>query len=529
MAQAPAQASSATAPARAASGAAATGSPPKPGQPPEFATVIKDAKEIKGLFTLWQKEEKVWIELKPEDFDRPFFFAPKLARGIGEARIFGGSMSVTGSRVDERIVEFRRLHNVVQLVAVNTEYLARDPKSPEARAVAAAFAHSLLASATVASQAHPDRKTVLVEANALLLSDMLGIGAALQRSFRQGYALEGRNTQFTSVRGKPESVVFGYDAHFYTANLAVPQPGASPGAPAPTIPRAAPDPRSLVLGLHVEIGKLPDTPMRPRVADERLGHFTTTVQDFSSDLARTPRQAYVNRWRLEKKDPSAELSEPVKPITYWLDRTIPLQYREAITRGALAWNKAFERIGFKDAVVVKVQPDDADFDTLDADVASIRWMTNAQPGFGAIGPSQVDPRTGEILDADIAVESLSSRSIRALRSQILSGRLEVDWPVLMQSPDAARALGSEREPPALAALNGHQPGPVCEYADYAAEQMGYALDVLEARGELEPDSPEAQQFVLDYLTDTTMHEVGHTLGLRHNFRSSRVYTERQLS
>jgi Met-zincin/Domain of unknown function (DUF5117) len=509
--------------AAAASGAAAASAPtapPAPGAPPAFATVIKDAKEIKGLFTLWQKDEKVWIELKPEDFNKPFFFAPKLARGIGENGIFGGSMYVPGARVDDRIVEFRRLYNLVQLVAVNNEFIARDAKSPEGRAVAASFAPSLLSSAAVASSPHPERKTVLIDAGALLLNDMLGVGAALQRAYRQGYSLEGRNTQFTQVRGKPDQVVFNIDAHFYTPNLAMPQPGTPPGMPQPTVPRTLPDPRSMILGLHIAIGKLPETPMLPRVADARVGYFSTSVQDFSDDLARSPRQRFVNRWRLEKKDPSAEISEPVKPITFWLDRTIPLKYRDAISKGVLGWNAAFEKIGFKDAVAVKVQPDDADFDTLDTDVASIRWMTNAQPNFGAIGPSQVDPRSGEILDADIGMESLSSRSVRTLRSQILAGKFAADWPALMQSPDA-----KPLDAPAIP----HVHDAYCQHADFVAEQLSYAFDVLEARGELDPASPEAQQFVLDYLTDTTLHEVGHTLGLRHNFRSSRVYTDQQLS
>jgi Met-zincin/Domain of unknown function (DUF5117) len=512
--------------AAAASGAAPAAAPtppPLPGQPPAFATVIKDAKETKGLFSLWQKEERVWIELKPEDFNKPFFFAPKLARGIGEAGIFGGSMFVPGSRVDDRIVEFRRVHNVVQLVAVNNEFIARgEPKSPEARAVAAAFAPSLLSSVSVASSPHPERKTVLIDANALLLNDMLGIGAALQRAYRQGYSLEGRNTQFTQIRGKPEQVVFNIDAHYVTSNLALPQPGTPPGIPQPSVPRTLPDARSMLLGLHIAIGKLPDAMLTPRLADARIGHFATTVQDFGDDLARSPRQRYVNRWRLEKKDPAAAVSEPVKPITFWLDRTIPVKYRDAIGKGVLAWNAAFEKAGFKNAIVTKVQPDDADFDTLDADTASIRWMTNAQPFFGAIGPSQVDPRTGEILDADIGIESLSSRSQRTLRSQILSGKAGTDWAALMQSPDA-RAADPHASP--LSHVHSAQ----CQHADFAAEQLGYALDVLEARGELDPSSPEAQQFVLDYLTDVTMHEVGHTLGLRHNFRSSRIYTDKQLS
>jgi Met-zincin len=169
-------------------------------------------------------------------------------------------------------------------------------------------------------------------------------------------------------------------------------------------------------------------------------------------------------------------------------------------------------------VVVKVQPDNADFDTLDINVASVRWITNAQAVFGAIGPSQVDPRSGEILDADISIESLSARSLRNLRAQIIGS--DKDWQALMQ-------FGATQQQGTSAYLrHGAQ---ACEHADHAAEQLGYALDVLEARGEVDPSSPEAERFVLDYLTDVTMHEVGHTLGLRHNFRSSKIYSEAQLS
>jgi hypothetical protein len=212
---------------------------------------------------------------------------------------------------------------------------------------------------------------------------------------------------------------------------------------------------------------------------------------------------------------------------------VPLEYRQAITDGILEWNKAFERIGFRNAVAVKVQPDDADWSTLDYGVASVRWMTNAQPQFGAIGPSQVDPRTGEILDADIAFESLSSRNLRALRSSVLSSTSAVEWAQMMQAADALRegtlaAHGGTPGSFAAPMTLPHLHGPACMHAEYATEQLQYAMDVLESRGELDPDGPEARQFVLEYLKDVTMHEVGHTLGLRHNFRGSRIYTDAQL-
>jgi predicted Zn-dependent protease with MMP-like domain len=170
--------------------------------------------------------------------------------------------------------------------------------------------------------------------------------------------------------------------------------------------------------------------------------------------------------------------------------------------GILEWNRAFERLGFKDAVQAKIQPDDADWVTVDARHASVRWMTTARPAFGGIGPSQVDPRTGEILDADIGIDPTRLRQRRIQHVE--------------QIPQPIAPLGRN------AAM-------VCQIDDFAAAEMGFALDLLEARGEIEPDSPEAEAFVLEDLKDVVMHEVGHTLGLRHNFRASTVYTPAQLA
>jgi len=484
---------------------------PQPGGPPQssaqpFASVIKDAKKIEGLFTLYQRDEKVWIELRPEDFGKPFFLSPKIATGIGEGRLFGGTME------SPEVIEFRRIYNQVQMIARNTRFIAPGG-TPEGRAVTAAFSPSLLASAAVASQPHPERKSVLVEINSLFVNDMLGLGMQLQRTYRQGYAFDARNSAITGVRGKVDMVALDVMAHYATGSISLPQPGMPAGALAPSTPQSIPDPRSLFMTLHYSIARLPPEPMAGRVSDPRIGYFTANYQDFSDDIARIPTVRHVERWRLEKKDPTAALSEPVKPIVYWLDRTIPLKYRDAIRAGILEWNKAFERIGFKDAIEARVQPDDADFDTLDFGVASVRWMTNSSPAFGAIGPRHVDPRSGEILDADIGIESLSSRNLRALRAQVLSNA--IDWNRVMQAPlDPA----SVRLDPQL-----------CENADQAAEQMAYALDVLEARGDIDPAGPQAQKFVNDYLMSTTMHEVGHTLGLRHNFRASRIRSDAELS
>ncbi|KPF49271.1 hypothetical protein IP87_07505 [beta proteobacterium AAP121] len=512
------------------------GTPPggPAGGPPPFATVIKDARRIDGPLVLWQKDDKVWIELLPTQLGKPFLLSPKIKSGIGQAFVLGGLMALPFNGIGgAQVVEFVRVHNQVRLQARNTEVLAA-AGTPEARAVADSYSNSLLASVPVISQPHPDRKSVLVEANAIFLGDMVGIGAMLQRGLRQGYGLDRGNTVITAARGSAVATTLETQAHYFTGGVSSSPQGLMPGMPVPQIPRHLPDARSMLIGLSYSLAPLPEAPMKTRRADPRVGLFTTTVLDFSDELARTPRQRFVTRWRLEKKEPEAALSDPVKPITFWIDRNVPLAWRETTRAAILEWNKAFEKIGFRNAIKVEQQPDDAKFDTLDYGYASVRWMMNAEPAFGAIGPSHIDPRTGEILDADIAFEGLTTRGIRGLRSQVLGpprAQAAATEAGAAQGLAAGHSFARIFEPPAALADSGVLPPELarCTHGEFMAEQVGYAMSVLEARGELEPDSPVAQQFVQDYVKEALMHEVGHALGLRHNFRASRAYTEAQLA
>jgi hypothetical protein len=171
---------------------------------------------------------------------------------------------------------------------------------------------------------------------------------------------------------------------------------------------------------------------------------------------------------------------------------------------------------------VEQQPDDAKFDTLDFGHNSVRWMLNAEPLFGAIGPSHVDPRTGEIMGADIGFEGMMTRNVRGLRTQVLAGPASASTgalPAFSLFPGVAQDSNDAE----------HGPWARCQHGALVAEQLGYALDVLQASDGLESDSPLANQFVQDYVKEAIMHEVGHTLGLRHNFRASRAYTEAQLA
>ncbi len=460
-----------------------------------FNDVIKEAKLTPGFFSLWRQDDKVWIEIKPEQFDQPFFFAMGVTQGVGERGLYGNMMNRS------HIVVFKKIGTNIQLIARNNDFTAK-AYSPIALATRQSFSDSLLATSIVASAPHPERKSVLVDANLLLLlQDIPMMATALEAAYRQPYYFDAKNTSFDTLRNTADSTGFNLTAHYALARMILPplMPPNVPPPPQMPLPATLEDVRSLFMGFYYSFAKLPE-PMPPRLADDRIGHFVTTHLDFSEDFTPDPRVRYVNRWRLEKKEPAADISEPVQPIIFWLDSNIPYKYHNTVKEGVLEWNKAFERIGFKDAVQVRYQIDNSEFDTADVRRASIRWFLGTDARF-AIGPSQVDRRTGEILDADIGVSDVWTRNPRRRAVE------EIPRPVRAFIRDEIH----------------------CEYGNEMSNELEFALDLLQARGDLEPDSAEAEAFVQATLKDVITHEVGHTLGLRHNFRASTIYTLDQLA
>ncbi|MEP7085566.1 MAG: DUF5117 domain-containing protein, partial [Betaproteobacteria bacterium] len=246
--------------------------PPSPTKP--FAEVIKDAKVIPGYFTLYQKDEKVWIEILPSQFDQPFFFQANRNRGIGERR------GLINPMMRAHIAELHRVGDLIQLLAKNERFVAK-AGSALARAVRENLSDSLIGSAVAASRPHPERKSVLIEANALLLADLPGAAYNLETAYRLPYTFDARNSSFTSVRATDDIAVFSVSAHYAIPKLPVAPLVPNPLAPQVAAPRTLEDVRSLFLGFVYSFAKLPDEPMRPRVADDRLGHFTLRKFDFT--------------------------------------------------------------------------------------------------------------------------------------------------------------------------------------------------------------------------------------------------------
>ncbi|MCA3147924.1 MAG: zinc-dependent metalloprotease [Burkholderiales bacterium] len=479
----------------------ATAAPQPPGPAPNtalrpFNELIRDAKLLPGLFRLYQREERVLLELEPQHFKTPYLLAITLSQGLGERSFYSHFMW------DDTLVTFERVGANVQMQVRNVSLFAT-PGTAMAINVANSFSPSLLNVVPVLSQPHPERQSILVDASALFLADMPQAATRLEAAFRIPYAFDARNSVLDKVRSTPDMATFQVRAHFYTPRLPLQQP--SPNSPPVAInpPRTLEDPRSLFLGFHYSLATLPDAEYRPRAADDRLGHFVTQRWNYSDDVAIDPRQHWVNRWRLEKQQPEAASSEPKKPIIFWIDKNVPEKYRATITAGILEWNKAFERVGFKQAIRVEIQPEQAEFDLADVRHASVRWYLEAEERGLARGPIVADPRTGEIIDADITISQ--------------------SWTRLM------RRVGVEAVPAAPRLLKADHDQRWCEHAAMTIEDTAFALDLMEARGELLPDSPEVEKILLMALKDVVMHEVGHTLGLRHNFRASSVYSLQQIS
>ena len=501
---APGPAVTAPVPTAPASAASAARPPVDPTAPKPFAEIIKDAKQQAGLFPIWRKDEKVWLEIPKAAFNKPFFFTVNVANSVGERGLYASTMQ------SDALVEWRRIGNQVQLIALNTKYRGEGGSKI---AVSQAFSPSLVAGMQVASAEHPGHKGVLVDAG-FLLADISGYSTQIEAAYRLPFALDRPNSFIETTRAEATLSTLTTRIHYATPRI--PAPPLTPSlVPTPTPPQATPDPRSFFVSFVYNFAAMPETPMAPRLSDARLGHFTETFNDLTSDLKASTRVHYINRWRLEKKDPVAALSEPVKPIVYWMDKNIPPKYRPAVEAGIVEWNKAFEKIGFKNAVLAKQQPDDADWDNMDAVHASIRWFVGADVGF-ARGPSHADPRTGEILDADIAMSDVFARGSRRF--------IVEDVGMTANQRLAQLSQGWQGRSGVLG--RGHDA--TCSYAADAVAEMDFAMDLLEARGDIAPDGPEAEAFVMGVITDTIMHEVGHTLGLKHNFKASTTITRAQL-
>ncbi len=492
----------------------------------DFASLIKGWERLEGLFTLYQDRPtgRLYLEIRPDQLNVNYLSTVTLESGIGEGWLHSGLPLM------DMVFNFRQVNDRIQFVVPNMYFRTR-AGDPQTAAVRRAFSDSTLQSLPILST-HTTRKSVLVDLGPLLLKDFPGLTPVLSATLGTRYSLDADKSSFGSVKTFPLNIelesIYGFSGGMEENGF-------------PAFITTLPDSRSFNLRVRYSLSHLPvHKAFRPRRADERVGYFISAYQDFSDDAPRSPFVRYINRWHLEKQDPAAALSPPKEPIVFWIENTVPRVYRDAIRDGILMWNPAFEAAGFKNAVEARQMPDNATWDPADVRYNTIRWLTSYQSGFLGIGPSRVNPQTGEILDADILIDGGFSRYLKQQYQNLVQPN-QLRW-----LPSLAKATGNPNlcsYGPLAQELKGlvpkqrvAHPLALQQMSNYdlcfgleATQQFALGASSLTMLHNALPNGPEMQAYVQDFLRTLVAHEVGHTLGLRHNFRGSAMLQPEELN
>ena len=467
--------------------------PAKPKQSP-YAKLTSGARTIDGFIKLHQKETKLFGEISPANLNKDMMVSMAIARGIGKMPLVGG---MTWGFHDNCVWQFRKVGNRIQLVRRNIRFRAAKG-SPQEKSVHLSFTDSVLFSLPIITKS--PKGSFVVDLTPIFMGDLPKISLVLK-----GFRFAPDRSSWAQIKGFENNIEIEVAATY-----------ASSGAKSfDTIP----DSRGATLHIHYSISRLKPTGYKPRMADDRLGYFLTVIRDYSNSGDKQFVR-YINRWDLRKSEPSAKVSPPVKPIIFWIEKTVPFKYRAAVREGILEWNKAFEKAGFSNAIEVRQQPDNATWDPENINYNTFRWI-NANTGF-AMGPSRVNPLTGQILDADILFDSEFIEKWTMSHDGLSPGEATDRF----RSPLSIDGESREKRP--FPNFSGSRHKEICNCAQSMGDQFALGMIALAPDGK-SISKEKVEQFLFDGVKSVVIHEVGHTLGLRHNFKSSIIFTMEELN
>ncbi|MFH2055452.1 MAG: zinc-dependent metalloprotease [bacterium] len=467
------------------------------GKEEPFDKVIKDFVKIEGLFDFYvdSTENKVYMAIKPDQFDK--IYLANITRSAGDGTYFDA-----GAQAGSFPFKLRRIGKNVQFLVENLNFRA-DGNEPMAAALDRSISESVYGNTKIESKPNDDG-AILIDPTGVLITDIPNASYFLGQEGKTGFRFDDKNSYFEEIKSFPENTEIEVKLHYATSK------------PSESITMGSP--YSMFLSYHYSLSTIPETDYRPRLADDRVGFFLTQYQDYSDLTMESPYVRFINRWNLQKQDPNAAVSEPVEPIVYWVENSVPEDIRAAVAEGIEWWQPAFEAAGFKNAIIAKQMPDTADWDPADVRFNVIRWVVRPGNAY-AVGPSRANPYTGEIYDADVRIMADFIRSMYNYAERFIE-------PLAAGLTPESEAWPTE----ALSLMNPWDPWePTCTYAQESALQAAEAMAILEARTGL-VDKPElTKKFVHQYIVELVAHEVGHTLGLRHNFKASTIYSREQLA
>lgn len=454
----------------------------------DFDKAIEKSNVYEGLFTVYQDttDGSTKLEIKKDQLDKEFIYFGMSNDGVLEASHFRGLFR------DNKIIKVRKYFDKIEFVHVNNSFYF-DEESPLSRASAANISDAVLFSSKI--EVNDDENgRFLISADPLFLSESLHQvkPSPNPRSGPNEYSL-GRlssdKSKYSEIRSYPENtdiiVEYVYESPYVSGSTS----------------DAITDGRSVTVQFQHTFIEMPENGYEPRFDDPRVGYFMTEKDDQISTSA-TPYHDMIHRWKLVKKDPDAELSEPEEPIVWWIENTTPTGFRETIKKATLAWNEAFEEAGFKNAIQVKVQPDSAKWDAGDIRYNVLRWTSSPVPAFGGYGPSFVNPRTGEILGADIMLEWAAFRSYTRAED-LFAGSMNT-------TDDLHEAMDPK----------------YCNISRYLSEDRSFAASAILILDDMGEENIEGLQ--KEAMTRLILHEVGHTLGLNHNMQASSIYSPEEI-
>jgi len=452
----------------------------------DIASLVKGSISYAGLFTLYQDTATgdLMMKINTSQLGKEFIYFSQVADGASASGYFRGSYR--GSRIFKPVKYFDRIEFQVE----NTSYFF-DEKNALSKSAKANINQPVVVVEKILAQ---DSSGVLIKANDLFLGE----------SFNQikPSAFPGAQNAFNlGSINKERSKVIAVKNYPANSDLVVSVAYTNP-YPTNYGDRSITDARFVNVQLYHSLIAMPENNYQPRRDDSRLGYFMTQ-QENMTDLSVKPYKDMIHRWHLVKKNPGTALSEPVEPITWWIENTTPVEFRETIREGVLRWNKVFEKAGFKNAVVVNVQPDTATWDAGDIRYNVLRWTASPNPPFGGYGPSFVNPRTGQILGADVMLEYVYFKNI--------VNRLD--------RFDRAGLSYLEIE-------EQHELDPEkCFAGAMMQNQLIMGMTALKMRSTNKQDS---LNLIRQSIMRLVLHEVGHTLGLNHNMKASSVLSPAQI-
>ena len=444
-----------------------------------FEKKIKGMEKFGGLYNFYQDtlDGSVYMEINKKHINKEYIYFGHAHDGIVDVGFNRGSYR------SSKVFSIKKYFNRIEFSTENHSFYF-DKNNPLSRAESANITTSIMSSSKIIATDSTKTK-YLIKGNDLFLTEKLlpikKHSNPKSRRFSLGKLSEGKS-KFISIRNYPKNSEVVVQ---YTYDNPTPKNRGGSGIT---------DPRSINLIIQHSLMELPNNNFKPRRDDPRVGYFITKVTDMPSE-APTPYRDLIHRWNLTKKYPNKKISEPETPIVFWIENTTPYEFRSAVKEGVLAWNKSFKKAGFEKAIQVKVQPDNSEWDAGDIRYNVLRWTSSPSPPFGGYGPNFVNPKTGQILGADIMLEYI-----------YVTNRVKYEK---LFNPETERHDATN-----------------CNLWSYMHHEnlLGSISTKIKT-----PNKTAQKDLIKESIINLVLHEVGHTLGLNHNFKSSHLHTIKEVN